>query len=347
MTSTTRPGVRLLHGRGRNERSRHGSHRPRIHTLALILFGLGALLWLVLGYGIPFTAVLGSRTRPVAKGANGTWFVWVVGAQSVAVVASSLAIEIPRSSLARSRPCRVPGADGSGHVGGGHRPLRRLRGGRRHAGAAPSVRAHGPRRSVLGDDGRPGDLDCRGVPDPRDRIDSDARCHQAADRRLLSAPLGLRHLAHPRLRARRRVASLRPSVPDELFSGTVEHGLPAGHVRGGEHVSGPFDQVPAIEWIGQHWFWVGFVVWAIIFAAMLCRSSGFSAGGERGPVCDFTRARRDDPRRPRAGRDRARDSHLGDGADHTASDATPSRQQNAPPAALHTVALVRSDADGT
>jgi hypothetical protein len=65
--------------------------------LALVLFGIGALLWLVLGYGIPFAAVLGSSIRPVVKGVNGTWFVWVVAAQSVAVVASSLALELPKS----------------------------------------------------------------------------------------------------------------------------------------------------------------------------------------------------------------------------------------------------------
>src|SRR5699024_5864756 len=65
--------------------------------LALVLFGIGALLWLVLGYGIPFAAVLGSGIRPVVKGVNGTWFVWVVAAQSVAVVASSLALELPKS----------------------------------------------------------------------------------------------------------------------------------------------------------------------------------------------------------------------------------------------------------
>ena len=55
--------------------------------LALVLFGLGALLWLVLGYGIPFTAILVSSTRPVSAGVNGTWLVWAVAAQSVAVTA--------------------------------------------------------------------------------------------------------------------------------------------------------------------------------------------------------------------------------------------------------------------
>jgi tellurite resistance protein TehA-like permease len=56
----------------------------------------GALLivavttWLVLGYVIPWTAVLGNSHRPVVINANGTWFIWVVASQSVAVSAASL-----------------------------------------------------------------------------------------------------------------------------------------------------------------------------------------------------------------------------------------------------------------
>lgn len=56
----------------------------------------GALLivamttWLVLGYVVPWTAVLSSSERPVIANANGTWFIWVVASQSVAVSASSL-----------------------------------------------------------------------------------------------------------------------------------------------------------------------------------------------------------------------------------------------------------------
>ncbi|MFD1505900.1 tellurite resistance/C4-dicarboxylate transporter family protein [Georgenia yuyongxinii] len=46
--------------------------------------------WLVLGYVVPWTAVLGRTTRPVVATANGTWFIWVVGSQSVAVASASL-----------------------------------------------------------------------------------------------------------------------------------------------------------------------------------------------------------------------------------------------------------------
>lgn len=61
------------------------------HRLAaLALLGLGGLSWAVLGYLIPWTAVLSRHDRPVVAGANGTWFIWVVASQSVATLAASL-----------------------------------------------------------------------------------------------------------------------------------------------------------------------------------------------------------------------------------------------------------------
>lgn len=60
-------------------------------TLAALL--VGGLVWLVLGYVVPWSAVLGRRTdRPVLGDANGTWFVWVVASQSVAIAAATLAV---------------------------------------------------------------------------------------------------------------------------------------------------------------------------------------------------------------------------------------------------------------
>jgi len=59
------------------------------HTAAALLL-VAAITWLVLGYVIPWTAVLGTTERPVLAKANGTWFVWVVASESVAVAAASL-----------------------------------------------------------------------------------------------------------------------------------------------------------------------------------------------------------------------------------------------------------------
>lgn len=57
-------------------------------TVALLV--VAGLLWFVLGYLIPWTAVLGRQERPIIATANGTWFIWVVAAQSVAVSAATL-----------------------------------------------------------------------------------------------------------------------------------------------------------------------------------------------------------------------------------------------------------------
>ncbi|MCW3765793.1 MULTISPECIES: tellurite resistance/C4-dicarboxylate transporter family protein [Paenarthrobacter] len=46
--------------------------------------------WLILGYVIPWTAVLGRTERPVIKDANGTWFIWCVASQSVATACATL-----------------------------------------------------------------------------------------------------------------------------------------------------------------------------------------------------------------------------------------------------------------
>jgi len=57
---------------------------------ALALLVVGAVSWLVLGYVVPWTAVLGRSARPVVAAANGTWFIWVVASQSIAVLAGAL-----------------------------------------------------------------------------------------------------------------------------------------------------------------------------------------------------------------------------------------------------------------
>lgn len=60
------------------------------HTAAFVLLVVGWLAWVVLGYVVPWTAALGHAGRPVLRAANGTWFIWVVASQSVAVLAAAL-----------------------------------------------------------------------------------------------------------------------------------------------------------------------------------------------------------------------------------------------------------------
>ena len=59
-------------------------------TMAIGLLVLGGLSWFALGYIVPWTAVLNPSIRPALTGANGTWFIWVVASQSVAVLAAVL-----------------------------------------------------------------------------------------------------------------------------------------------------------------------------------------------------------------------------------------------------------------
>lgn len=54
------------------------------------LLAVAGAAWLVLGYVVPWTAVLGRQQRPVLTTANGTWFIWGVASQSVAVAAASI-----------------------------------------------------------------------------------------------------------------------------------------------------------------------------------------------------------------------------------------------------------------
>jgi tellurite resistance protein TehA-like permease len=48
-----------------------------------------AVVWVVLNYGLPWSIVARAH-RPVLREFNGTWFIWVVGTQSLAIAAVSL-----------------------------------------------------------------------------------------------------------------------------------------------------------------------------------------------------------------------------------------------------------------
>ena len=59
-------------------------------TVAAVLLTISTIAWLLLGYTVPWVAVLSRTQRSVLTEANGTWFIWVVAAQSVAVGAATL-----------------------------------------------------------------------------------------------------------------------------------------------------------------------------------------------------------------------------------------------------------------
>jgi tellurite resistance protein TehA-like permease len=60
------------------------------YAVAGSLLAVALLNWIVLGYVVPWSAVVGRSERPVVASANGTWFIWVVASQSVAVTSAGL-----------------------------------------------------------------------------------------------------------------------------------------------------------------------------------------------------------------------------------------------------------------
>jgi tellurite resistance protein TehA-like permease len=66
-----------------------------------VAFGLGvaaAAIWLVLTYWLPWSIVASTR-HPVLADMNGTWLVWVVATQSLAVVAAATSPQAPSTWL--------------------------------------------------------------------------------------------------------------------------------------------------------------------------------------------------------------------------------------------------------
>ena len=69
------------------------------HPLAtLILAGCASVVWAVLTYGLPWSIVAAAR-RPVLGEINGTWLIWVVATQSLAIVAAVLTPDAPIHAL--------------------------------------------------------------------------------------------------------------------------------------------------------------------------------------------------------------------------------------------------------
>ena len=70
------------------------------YTATAVLFALAGSAWLVLGYVVPWTAVLGPQPRPVVAAANGTWFIWTVATQSAATAAATLEPRVDTGRIA-------------------------------------------------------------------------------------------------------------------------------------------------------------------------------------------------------------------------------------------------------
>ncbi len=63
-------------------------------VLPAILLAVSGAAWLISGYAIPWAVMLGRRQQSVLSGVDGTWFIWAVASQSVAVLAAGLEPEL-------------------------------------------------------------------------------------------------------------------------------------------------------------------------------------------------------------------------------------------------------------
>ncbi|GAB2907471.1 hypothetical protein GCM10027027_23570 [Neomicrococcus lactis] len=59
---------------------------------------LGALLWFILTYAVPTQLLFAERQRSIIEDINGSWFLWAVGTQSVALTAT-MAARVYESAL--------------------------------------------------------------------------------------------------------------------------------------------------------------------------------------------------------------------------------------------------------
>lgn len=236
---------------------------------ALVLFAIGLLLWVVLGYGIPFTAILGSNIRPVSKAVNGTWLVWVVAAQSVAVVASSLAIETTKTGLS------TPGlivlltllavmmwAVGLAlyivcSVSIFIRVLRHRFG--PEDLDAPYWVTMGALAITIVAGSRILELESSPILDAtRIVVGGSSTLLWAFATWLIPALVAAgawKHFIH--------------RVPMTYSAGLWSMVFPLGMYSVASMFLGHSDRLPALEWIGEHWFWVGLIVWVLVFAAMI------------------------------------------------------------------------------
>jgi tellurite resistance protein TehA-like permease len=67
-------------------------------VVTAVLGGLGAAVWLILNYGVPASLLLARTRDSVLGGVNGTWLLWIVATQSLALTAATLVAAWPSQS---------------------------------------------------------------------------------------------------------------------------------------------------------------------------------------------------------------------------------------------------------
>lgn len=66
-------------------------YSPNAPVATIVLAVASVPLWLLFTYGVPGNLMLRPRTGPVAADIDGSWFLWTVGTQSVAIAAAVMA----------------------------------------------------------------------------------------------------------------------------------------------------------------------------------------------------------------------------------------------------------------
>jgi len=72
---------------------------PGLWGVSLVLGIVAVIIWAVLSYGL-FCSIVLAGNRPLLREINGGWLVWIVGTQSVAVLATAIAPRLPWTLLA-------------------------------------------------------------------------------------------------------------------------------------------------------------------------------------------------------------------------------------------------------
>ena len=67
-----------------------GLQQVGLGTASAVLLGVGAAIWIVLGYVLPWQVLMTRDGEPILARTNGSWFVWSVASQSLAVGLSGL-----------------------------------------------------------------------------------------------------------------------------------------------------------------------------------------------------------------------------------------------------------------
>lgn len=236
--------------------------------IAFAIFCIGLIAWLILGYLIPFSAVLGSPTSPILTQVNGTWFVCVVAAQSVAVAASGLMANLPAptdEANLSSVLAVVPVIAWSVGVGlylicavfvGMRALLHRI--GPEDLDAPYWVMMGALAISVVA-----GSKILEGGTSPIFEATTVIIAGASAILWAISTWLipalviaGLwRHFRH--------------RISLGYSAGLWSMVFPLGMYSVASTNVGKVDGVPIISWIGAQWYWIGLTVWAIVFAAMV------------------------------------------------------------------------------